>query len=250
MILSIHKNKALVSSLLLFSGMAIQSAHASSAYSSTATYEYTITATNTNLNSSSLAGLTIGGTIDDFGDIYDPVLDYSPIFVSGSSTHSSSLADFSAFGTPFTQTFHAEDSISAGFASSEYLGTYIQTFLNTSLDQNDIFDITINYSYNLSTSVTGQNADSDINIALSNYDFSLDLADLASASVSGGYNDPAANAGSFNFTLGAGEFDILFVDTAITGTLEAVAPVPVPAAFWLFGTAIMALPGIRKFKAA
>ena len=245
MIFSTHKNKVLLSSLLLFSAMAIQSAHATSAYSSTATYEFTITATNTNLNSSSLAGLTIGGTVDDFGDIYDPVLDFSPVFVSGSSTHSSTLADFSISGSSFTQTFHAEDSIFNGLASSEYLGTYIQTFQNTSQDNSDIFDITIDYSYNLSPGATGQNADADINIAISNYDYSLDLADLASA-----YNDPVADAGSFSFTLGTGEFDILFVDTAITGTIEAVAPVPVPAAFWLFGSALMALPGIRKFRAA
>jgi len=251
MIFSAHKNKALISSLLLFSGITAQSAHATSAYSSTATYEFTITATNTNVNSNSLSGLTIGGTIiDDFEDIYDPILAYSPIVDSNSSVHS---INASGSRTSYTQIFHAEDSISDDFAESEYLGSYIQTFENTSQDINDSFDITIDYSYNLSTNVSGQNADTDINIALSNYDYTFDLADFASASISGGYNDPANNVGSFSFILSAGEFDILFAETTITGTIQsttALAPVPVPAAFWLFATAIMALPGIRKFKAA
>jgi len=247
MILSNHKSKALLSSLLLLSSIPLQSVHATSTYSSTATYNFTITAINTNANSDSLAGLTIGGTIDDFGDIYDPILSYSPIFDSNSSVHSITA---SGSRSSYTQTFHAEDSILLGSAESEYLGLYIQTFENTSLDSNDIFDITIDYSYDLSTTVSGEHADTNINMFVSNYDYSHYLEDLASASVDGNYNEPINDTASFNFTLGTGEFDILFAETTITGALEAtgVAPVPVPAAFWLFGTAIMALPGIRKFK--
>jgi len=249
---SLHKNKVLPLSLLLLSGITAQSAHATSAYSSTATYTYTITATNTNLNSDSLAGLTIGGSIvDDFGDTYDSTLGYTPEFTSPSSSHSSTLGNFNSFGTAYTQVFHAEDNISDGVASSEYLGSFIQTFLNTSANVNDIFDITIDYSYTLSTSATGEDADTDINISLSDYDYVLGLSDFSHASTNTSNISPLPFNDSFSFTLATAQYNALFVDTQITGTLQAtVAPVPVPAAFWLFGSALIALPGIRRIKTA
>ncbi len=243
----VYKNKALISSVLLISSITAQPAQATSAFSSTATYDFTITATNSNTNSNSLSGLTIGSTINDFGEIFTPTLNYAPSFTSSSSTHTATLADYNSSGTTYTQIFHAEDNISNSMASSEYFGEYLQTFKNTSVNINDVYNITIDYTYNLLTNVSGQHADTDVNIAISTYNSLLDASDTASASIDGNYNNPSNHTGSFSFTLLNGEFDILFADTTITGSLEA-SPVPVPAAFWLFATAIMALPGIREFK--
>ena len=248
MIFSTCKNKTLLSSLLALSAIGTQSAHAISTYSSTATYSFTITAINTNSNSDSLANLTIADTIDDGLDTFVSTLDFSPIFTSTTSTHLSTLEDFNSSAISYSQTFHAEDSILTGSAASEYLGTYIQTFRNTSVDVADIFDITIDYSYSLTSDATGQDADSEINIAFSDYGYILDFSALAHAATAEGTNGTASDSGSFNFILNPDEFNILAVDTAITGNLEAVATVPVPAAFWLFGSAIMAVPSFRKFN--
>jgi hypothetical protein len=246
MIFSTRKHTILASSLLVLSAMSTQSAYAISSYRSTATYSFIITAINTNSNSDSLANLTIGGSIDDGAEIYTSTLDFSPIYTSASSSHLSTLEDFSNFGAGYTQVFHAEDSIASGSASSEYLGEYIQTFANTSSDVADIFDITIDYSYTLTSTATGQDADSDINIAFSDYSYALDFSGLAHASTAESINGTATDSDSFSFSLNPDEFNVLFVDTTITGNLEAVATVPVPASFWLFGSALLAMPSLRK----
>jgi hypothetical protein len=248
MIFSIRKNKKLFSSLLVLSAMSTQSAYAISTYSSTATYSFAITAVNTNGNNDSLANLTIGGAIDDGAEVFTSTLDFSPEFTSASSTQLSTLEDFSSYGVSYSQTYQAEDSISNGSAESEYFGEYIQTFANISTDASDIFDITFDYSYTIESNVTGQNADSETSIALSDYSYALDYAGLAHTSTEESTNETTSGNSSFNFILNPSEFNILFVETAITGNLEAVAPIPVPAAFWLFGSALMAVPGIRKFN--
>ncbi len=248
MIFLTKKNKILTSSLIALSAISIQSAHAISTYSNTATYSFTISAVNANSNSNSLAHLAIGDAIDDGTEIFTSTLDFLPEFASASSTQLSTLEDFSSYGASYSQTYQAGDSILNGSAASEYLGEYIQTFANKSSDALDVYDITFDYSYTIESNATGQNADSEISIALSDYSYVLDYSDLAHASTAESSNKTASGNGSFSFSLNPGEFNILLVETSMTGNLEAVAPVPVPAAFWLFGSALMAIPGIRKFN--
>jgi len=256
MIFSKHKTKYIAASLAAFSVVSTQSAHASTAYSATADYIFTITATNINATSDSLAGLSIGSSVDDFGYIIDPILDFSPAFTSSSSISSSSLNDFNSYDTSYTQSFHASDSIINGGASSEYLGSYILTFLNNSINTDDIFDITIDYSYNLSTSITSSagttGADTDLYIAISNEYFDLDQENQTSSTFASNVNNSTTGiiSDSFNFILGSDEYDALYIDTTLTGTLQAteVAPVPIPAALWLFSSALIGLSSIRKVK--
>jgi len=241
--------KFLVASLAVISATSLQTAQASSAYSATATYNFTITATNTNLNSNDLSNLSIGSTIDDFGYIINPTLNLSPVFTSSSSSSSSNLNDFTSFNTSYSQTFHSEDSISSGSSSSEYLGTYIQTFQNNSFNAADVFEITIDYTYDLTTSVSGENANTDLYFTMSNEFFDLDVTDYASSSIAGNSStSPGLVPGTFSFTLENGEYDAIYADSTLTGALEAVAPVPVPAAVWLFSSALIALSGMRKLK--
>ena len=256
-----NHNKIIQSSILVLSSLAIHNAHASSEYTATANYTFTVTATNLNTNSNSLSNLSINTSIDDQGYMVDPLLDFTPVFTSSSSNYTGDLNNFTSYNTTFLQEFHATDSISNDivdtFATSEYLGSYILTFLNESTNADDIFDITFDYSYTLSTTAIGENANTDVNIALSNeyYDETLDLTNFSSSSIAGGgeTDTPLTNgSGSYNFLLYNDEYNAIYADTQLTGTLQTaaaeLAPVPVPAAFWLFSSAIIALPGIRKIK--
>lgn len=57
------------------------------------------------------------------------------------------------------------------------------------------------------------------------------------------------DAGSLKGGFTTGVLDGIITDTGVTAKLGAIAPVPVPAAVWLFGSGLLGLAGIARRKA-
>lgn len=226
--------------LLGLSSLTAQSALASSSYSSFAEIQYTITASNQN-SSGSLIDLDISDFIDAYAGTESLTSSYIPV-----------NNPYSGLNTSHTNSLAVQDSISNGTATSEYYAEFELSFENLSSNINDVFDITIDYTYTLSANTLGDHASTDIYIAASNKnDDSIDYQELSSSTNVLPIFDELIGSDQYNFTLSAGELETIYLETFIGGNLEATAapaPVPLPTAFWMFGSALMAFPGIRKLQ--
>jgi len=237
----IISKKLLFPTLLLLSSASSQNAFAVSTYNSDASITYTITAINQN---------TLG-SLDDL-DIFDDGPYFYDALPSPTSQTSDSVDYFSALGTSYSHSFQAEDTINDGIASSEYWWEYSIVFENSSANSDDTYKITIDYSYDLTARASGENADTDAIFEYESYNGRARGYDYINASITGSIeNSPAATSGSksISFLLASDEFEELYFDIGFTGNLEATqetSPVPVPAAFWLFGSALLAFSRFRK----
>lgn len=127
-------------------------------------------------------------------------------------------------------------------------------FLNNSSDTSYLIEATLDYGLSATTSVhvaNGDFADTDILLNYYNKNSSFSGTDwvfsYANISTQLGTVQKNGSSGLFSFTLAPGESEDIFADIKITGNLE-VAPVPIPGAIWLFGSALMAIPGLKRFK--
>jgi len=237
----IISKKLLFPALLLLSGASSQNAFAISAYNSDASVTYSISASNINTS----------GSLDDL-DIFDDGPYFYDDFTSSSSQTSESVEYFSDLNTSYSHSFQAEDTISDGSAYSESWWEYSIGFENFSANSDDTYKITIDYSYDLTARAIGENADTDAIFEYESYNGRARGYDYINASITGTIeNSPASTSGSksISFFLEAGEFEEIYFDIGLTGYLEATpeaSPVPVPAAFWLFGSALLAFPRFRK----
>lgn len=226
--------------LLGLTSLTSQSALASSSYSSFAEIQYTITASNQN-NSGSLIDL----------DISDDILAYAAE-ASLSSSHMPVYNPYSGLNISHTNSLAVQDSISNGTAISEYYAEFELNFKNLSLDINDIFDITIDYTYTLSADTSGEFANTEIYLAAENAkDDEFDFQEIFAATNISPNFDELIGSDQYSFSLAAGQTERIYLETFIGGNLEASnapAPVPLPTAFWMFGSALMAFPGIRKLQ--
>jgi len=235
--------KILMPAMLLAYCMSSQSAFAVSAYNSDASITYNITATN----------LNTPGNLDDL-DAYDDGPYFIDDVVSATSQTSSddTIEGFSDFGVSYTQFFQAEDSIASGVASSEYIWEY--SILFESFSSSDIFKITLDFEYDMNANVSGESADTEAFFDYSTLSGNVSSgSDTLNAFISGSIINPSlSTSGSktINFFLNAGETEEFYFDFGLKGTLEATetSPVPVPAALWLFASALLAFPGLRKLK--
>lgn len=220
--------------LIITPVLPIKTVLASSSYSSSVDFSYSISATNRNI-AGDLQGLLISDSYNFF-----------PATESGSSTAVTSYAAFSGLDIEHGFSLHVQDSLLLGAALSEYFSSLVLNLNNNSENEADIFDVTLNYRYSLSTAVAGEFADSFASFTFSNENYELDGHDYvyASASIPFVFDEVTDTQGSFSFALGNGQSEAFYFDSAATGALEATV-VPVPAAFWLFASGFL---GVWRFR--
>lgn len=241
-------NKGLIPALglLSISIINIQSAQATSDFSSTATVTYTINSiVNTTTTATDMTGLSItGGYTTDtdpvFGSFIDSIGD-------GVTTSFAAIGD--EFVDPvvgsYSKTMAVSGSVNDGVVDAFYLGLFDLFFDNASANS---FDIQVTLDYSFSAIAGGQNATNEITLAYANEADTFGNEDSVYAEVPFTLSDSLSNSAVYTFTLAAFGTDGLFVDVGMAGYAESIpAAVPVPGAFWLFGSALMA-PVLRKFK--
>lgn len=230
----LNRKSVLLAAAVLLLPALTPSAQASSHYSGNVDFAYTISATNRNANGD-MGFLSITDFFEsgNYGE-------------SGSSTHAPSYQAFNGLGVLHNVSLQAQDSIQLGAAVSDYFSQLLISFENISLDVNDIFDISIDFSYSINAQASGEQADADASFAYSNENFDLDNFDFAHASIYDGFAQ-VFGVDSFGFVLSAGQTENLYFDSSVKGELEATV-VPVPAAIWLFASGVVGLLGVQRNK--
>lgn len=242
----VEKKLMPVLGVLGLSVLTVQNAQAGSTFSASALVNYTIDSiVNTTGTPGDLSGLNVtGGFSLDSGSSYIDI----PVGSDGFATPFTSLGD--EFVDPvigsYAKTLSVNGSVNNGTADASYLGFFNLSFANTSTN---VFDIQVTLNYDLNAAANGQNATNTIQL-----DFFNEAEDFNSGIT--GYSVLAATASDltgslqdaaiYSFTLGASASDALYVDVGMSAYLEA-SPVPAPAAFWLFGSALM-VPAFRKYQ--
>jgi hypothetical protein len=207
------------------------SAQASSSFNSGATLSYSINNITNLDNAGSLSGLAITGSFELAG-----VPDYALTLsgdgtVVGNNPNTGPLAISPALlGNVFSHLFTIGGNVGNGTANTSQLGLFGLNFENTGTDN---YSISLTLNYQLTSSVTGQLADSSVALDYFNETSSFAGSDRIDASVfSVGNPELIGSSGVFNFTLAPGATEALYADVNITGNLEA-SPVPLPASVWL-----------------
>lgn len=204
-------------------------AYAVSSFDSSATLSYTINSIVNLDNPGDLTGLTVNGGFE---------LDDSQTYTeyTGNGTSSISHSDWyygPVEGNVFSKTFSLSGSAGNGDVTSNYLVFFDLEFINAS---NDSFAIDVDFAYTLSVDTVGENTFNEVFLdygeLLTNQYFFEDISAFATG---GGQLTGSHN---FSFTLGAFEEQLILADVNQFGTVSAV---PVPAAFWLFGSALFGL---------
>ena len=232
--------------LACFAPLASQNVQAAATFSSYATVTYTIDSITNAANPGNFSGLGITGSFALVPDQYIST-------ITGEGSVTSHLVDAgSTTLTPgvdssYSRTFRLDGVASnGGLVEANFLAGFALAFRNTSTES---YDIGLTLSYEISSNAGGDNAFTDVTLIYYNEDESF--SNFASpayiqASTEAFGTAFLQNSHAFNFTLAPDGSETLSVDAGITGTLQA-APVPVPSAIWLFGSALLAtLSGIKK----
>ncbi|MEQ1620829.1 MAG: hypothetical protein ABL919_05440 [Methylococcales bacterium] len=231
----------------------VSQAEASATFSSFATVTYTITSLSNSANTQDFTGLGIAGSFQLAPDqATSTITGAGSVNPSATSTATEFLSP--AIGSIFTRTFQLDGTASnGGEVAANYLAWFDLSFENTSAT--DSYDVGLSLSYTLSANATGSsaldNAFTDVTLNYTNENFDIFAPDMVSAA-SETINSESKSVTlplPFNFTLAPAGTEGLYVDVGITGNLQA-SPVPVPSALWLFASALLAIPGVRKFKQA
>jgi hypothetical protein len=249
--------KSLITTRKLFATLALVSlssghtAWAASAFSSYATITYTINSITNLSNPGDLSGLEILGSFEQPGapDSYVSTTGDGAVTANNPTVGSISV------GTSFSRTFAVSGNASDGTVASHHLGWFSLEFNNLSSDS---YSIEVTLDFDLSTTASGQFADTSIFL---DYYRSDDYANLppgwtnvspylgfAFATASAvGQNHQATSFQSdpVLFVLGPNGLGGLYVDVSIDGYLQA-SPVPLPAAVWFFLTGLLTFTGLRK----
>jgi hypothetical protein len=244
--MNIYTKKHLLPTLALvcLAPLASQNAQAAATFSSYATVTYTIDSL-TSTNAGDFSGLGIAGSFELASG-----QETQQIIGDGSVTPTAANSGFTdlipAVGSSYTRTFQLDGNVgNTGLVNANYLGLLGLAFNNASTT--DSYSIGITLSYELHGNVSGDNAFSDISLSYSNEDNTFAGADWIGTALPELDTAYLQNSQTYNFTLAPEGYESLYVDAGITGSLE-VTSVPVPSALWLFGSALLAIPGIKKAK--
>lgn len=224
-----------------------QNAQAAATFSNYATVTYTIDTITSSSNPGNFSGLGITGWFD-----LVPGQDFSTISGEGSVTPhlvgvgSTTLSP--AVDSSYSRTFQLDGvANNGGLVEANYLAGLGLTFKN---DSTVSYDIGLTLSYEISSNAGGDNAFTDVTLNYYNEDGSFSnfaSPDYIQASTAVFGTAFLQNSRAFSLTLAPDGSETLYVDAGITGTLQA-SPVPLPSAIWLFGSALLAIPGIKKSK--
>ncbi len=226
-----------------------QTGEAAASFSSYATITYTISSLSNLTTANDFSGLNITGSFDLVSGQATEVIDGNGS-VTLTPIDSAPASITPQVGSIFTRTFKLDGEASNG---GEVLASYMTWSAlgveNTSLT--DSYDIGINLSYSLSANVSGDRAEdsafSDVTLNYYNLDESFSGSEWMGAATPDLSSDYLQNSQVFSFNLEPESLENLYTETRIASGLQA-SPVPLPSALWLFGSAILALPGVRKLK--
>jgi len=249
--MNITKKTLILSTLSATLGL--QTAQATSSFSSTSMVSITIDSITNTTNAGDLSGISIteGFWIDN--TLSDEGFGKTVVGNANSSYfHNGDWKDDSiATGGSLNQSFSATGTAIDGEVNSNYFSFGNVWFANTSDDE-----YTINYSINylLATNATGEFANSSVALSYFNELGDIDEYTEATASTLLNGSDFKSSTDntlltSFSLELGAFEEDIFYADVSITGYAAAateVAPVPLPAAGWLMLSSLVFLRNYRK----
>ncbi len=227
--------------------IATQTANASSSFSAEVTLSVTLDGLS-NLSS----GTDFSGLSYDFTPFSG---DYNEIVSSGDAIvtdqyNTSGLLPLSLAGT-FTESFSVSGNVNNGDASGYFESFSDLSFFNHSTT--DSYQLDLTFAYTLSASVSGEFADADASIMYFDENGLTSVVETdaaAFASVFGSQQDNVSDSLSISLILAPGDYETLYADAFINGSIAASspAPVPVPAAFWFFASALFPLARARKMN--
>lgn len=226
---------------LILIGMAtlpFTNALASSSFQSQAILTFTINQITNDDNPGSTAGLNISAS-------FEQTQADSSITGDGIVNDSNpSYGPTPLVGTSFPHTYIVGGNVDNGSVDSSHIGLSGLSFSNTGADHYYI-EVTLNYE--LSATTTGEYADSTVSLDYFNTDFSFSGFDSINASIFGTPSDSVSGASPvYSFILNPGDSQSFSGQVGITGALQASGTVvPIPAAAWLF---LSALSGLATFK--
>lgn len=244
---SFFKICGLMSASFIASLVIMQPLQAASSFNSTSTVNFTLTNIANLTNSGDLTSLDVNGafSLDNNSTVTSNaiLLDYT----------STSLSNPVTAGSSFSQSFGASGNVSNNNATAYFLAARDpQSILDPNLANlflrnnslTDSYQIDIALDYSLSANAGGDFANTDISLeyySLNSVEFSgFDIA-YASAFLSP-YGETRSNSVLLSLILAPGAIEALYTDVTINGYIEASAsPVPLPAAVWMFLSALMAI---------
>jgi len=241
-----HKKTAIL--LLSTLSISIQAAHAGSSFSSSGQVNYTINNITNQNNPGSTDGLEIAALFDlDANQSYSSSSGDGSFTITPDQLNSVSLSP--SAGSNFIQTFQVYGDVNNGTVETYQLALIDLNLANNS--SSDIYDIEISLSYDLSSETLGDSGQSGVSI-----DYYTDndaTSDFTGSELIETFSEPLSlnnaslnSTDTLNFILSPGSTHAIFSEIVIDGSLTAV---PIPTAFWLFGSALAALPALRKNQA-
>jgi len=239
------KRLLLALALACLAPIVLQNAQAAATFNTSATVTYTINSITNSTNPGSFSGLGIAGSFE-----LAPGQDISTItgdgFVTPALANAGTTALTPANGSTYTRTFQLDGTASnGGEVAANYLAWFGLAFDNSS--PTDSYNVGLTLSYELHANVSGDNAFSDVNLNYSNKDESFIGNDYVQAATQASESATFLNSHDINIILASGQTEKLSLDAGISGALQA-SPVPVPSALWLFSSALLTMPGIKKSK--
>lgn len=218
-----------------------QAAHASSSLNSTANLLFTINVTAQ--GTGSLSDLQIADSFEMAPSESQPIV--------GVGTFSVTPNNLSLYNKQLTLVSTVQNG-QATLSETAWSGL---NFFNNSADTSYLIEATLDYELSATTEANvshGDLADTDILFNYYNNDSSFSGTDWVFSyanSITQLGTVQQNGSGFYSFTLAPGESEDIFADIKMTGNLEA-ATVPIPGAIWLFGSALLAMPSLKRFKSS
>ncbi|MCD2452530.1 hypothetical protein GO003_019270 [Methylicorpusculum oleiharenae] len=220
-------------------------AEAVSTFGGNATVNFTIDSITNRDGSANLEGLSVFASfvLDDSQTFNDFALNGNGSVTAKPLTPESS--EMLSSGRRFSKTFQVDGAVSNGYGTVNYFALFDLLFINESGFD---YDIGLTIDYSLSANAEGQAAVTTVSIAYEHVEGDFSGNDYANAwaDLNSGVNQQLIEGKeSFSFGLLAGDEEIVILDANILSYAQATA-VPLPAALWLFASAVMALPVLKK----
>ncbi|MGY6276961.1 hypothetical protein [Methylomonas sp. MgM2] len=241
-----NKNLVALAAALAF-GANANNAGAATTFSNDVTLNFSIANVT---GSGDLSSLEMAGSFMRSGDGFPYVFTETTGDASVNDNNPEIPEAFSSvnIGASFAHGFNLGGSVSDGTIDLNQVAWYDLGITNNGPDT---FDITLDFSYDLTAQVQGQNGFAGIDIAYWDWDDEstnyMDSVGASTSTNSTGHSAPGPM--QFSFTLGPGGYKGFGVDVAHTAYLEA-APVPLPAAAWPFLSGLIGIAALRKRKPA